>query len=107
MWLVPNDPVAPDGPMPSQNEVDAFLAAWEALGLRMPAVRDQMSSDGAFARQVIEQAPTLGTSLLLAELFYKFHSFTLECLAFLATWYGLDRLLQLLRRSLSTHHEAS
>jgi hypothetical protein len=27
---------------------------------------------------------------VVAELFYKFHSFTLECLAFLATWYVFD-----------------
>ena len=26
----------------------------------------------------------------IAEVFYKFHSFTLECLAFLATWYVLS-----------------
>lgn len=33
------------------------------------------------------QSCVLATSLLLAELFYKFHSFTLECVAFLGTWY--------------------
>ena len=38
----------------------------------------------------VEQIPALGISLLLAEQFYKFHSFTLECLAFLGTWYVLD-----------------
>ena len=32
---------------------------------------------------------TLATSFVIAELFYKFHSFTLEAGAFLATWYGL------------------
>ena len=36
------------------------------------------------------QAPTLFASFVIAELFYKFHSFTLECLAFLATWFVLD-----------------
>ena len=39
---------------------------------------------------LLYQAPTLGLSLILAELFYKFHSFSLECVAFLATWYVLD-----------------
>jgi hypothetical protein len=36
-------------------------------------------------------------------LFYKFHSFALECGAFLATWYVLDAFASLLfpRRSLS------
>ena len=37
-----------------------------------------------------EQAPVLGCAMLIAELAYKFHSFTLECTAFLATWYMLD-----------------
>ncbi|MGC2774652.1 MAG: hypothetical protein WA418_03340 [Bradyrhizobium sp.] len=36
------------------------------------------------------QAPSLIASFVIAELFYKFHSFTLECLAFLATWFVLD-----------------
>jgi hypothetical protein len=46
---------------------------------------------------LLEQAPTLGASLLIAELFYKFHSFTLECIAFLATWYVLDAVIEFLR----------
>jgi len=32
----------------------------------------------------------------IAEFFYKFHSFTLECLAFLATWFVLSFLQSLL-----------
>jgi len=39
---------------------------------------------------LIQQVPVLATALLIAELFYKFHSFTLECIAFLSTWYLLD-----------------
>jgi hypothetical protein len=42
------------------------------------------------------EAPALAGSFLMAEAFYKFHSFTLECLAFLATWYALGRLQGLL-----------
>ncbi|GEM_PF-919312 len=38
----------------------------------------------------LEQLPALGISFVIAEAFYKFHSFTLECLAFLGTWYLLD-----------------
>lgn len=41
------------------------------------------------------QLPLFLTALVIAELFYKFHSFTLECGAFLATWYALDLLSQL------------
>jgi hypothetical protein len=47
---------------------------------------------------VLEQVPALGTSILIAEFFYKFHSFTLECLAFLATWGLLDAAVKILRR---------
>jgi hypothetical protein len=43
------------------------------------------------------EAPTLFLSMLLAELFYKFHSFTLECAAFLATWYAASYLLSVAR----------
>lgn len=39
------------------------------------------------------QVPIFAVSLTTAELFYKFHSFSLECLAFLATWFALDALL--------------
>ena len=52
---------------------------------------------------LLEQAPTLGASFVIAELFYKFHSFTLECIAFLATWYVLDGTLQFLR-NVWAHH---
>jgi hypothetical protein len=45
-------------------------------------------------------------SLVIAEVFYKFHSFTLECLAFLATWLAMSSVLALvanrLRRSTPT-----
>jgi hypothetical protein len=34
-------------------------------------------------------------SFVIAELFYKFHSFTLETLAFLATWYALSAIQSL------------
>jgi hypothetical protein len=49
---------------------------------------------GPVARGVLarETLPFV-VSLVTAEMFYKFHSFTLECLAFLATWYALSWLL--------------
>ena len=43
---------------------------------------------------VLQQAPALGLSLVIAELFYKFHSFTLEASAFLITWFVIDGLIQ-------------
>ena len=39
---------------------------------------------------LIDQLPPLVAALLVAEFFYKFHSFTLECVAFLATWFVID-----------------
>jgi hypothetical protein len=36
------------------------------------------------------QLPALVISFLIAEFFYKFHSFTLECGAFLVTWFVID-----------------
>ncbi len=42
------------------------------------------------------ELPPLGVALVIAELFYKFHSFTLECAAFLITWYALSWLFSLL-----------
>lgn len=38
------------------------------------------------------EAIPISLSLVIAELFYKFHSFTLETLAFLATWYVLSAI---------------
>ena len=53
-------------------------------------------------RQLLaRQAPTLAISLVVAELFYKFGSFTLECIGFLATWFVLDALFAQIGRVLS------
>jgi hypothetical protein len=52
---------------------------------------------------LVEQVPAIALSMLIAEMFYKFHSFTLECLAFLATWYLLDVLISLVSRLLSNN----
>jgi hypothetical protein len=35
-----------------------------------------------------DEAAPAASSLVIAELFYRFHSFTLECGAFLVTWYA-------------------
>jgi hypothetical protein len=42
---------------------------------------------------LLVQGPALLVSLIIAEVFYKFHSFTLECLAFLATWGAVDWII--------------
>jgi hypothetical protein len=47
-----------------------------------------LSMNELFKRQL----PVFLVALAIAELFYKFHSFTLECGAFLLSWYVLDAL---------------
>lgn len=37
-------------------------------------------------KTLIAELPAMAIAWLLAEFFYKFHSFSLECAAFLATW---------------------
>lgn len=44
---------------------------------------------------LLEQAPIIASSLAIAELFYKFHSFLLECTAFLATWFVIDVVVRM------------
>jgi hypothetical protein len=40
------------------------------------------------------QLPIFLLAFVVAELFYKFKSFTLECVAFLVTWYVIDAVVQ-------------
>jgi hypothetical protein len=49
-------------------------------------------------RLVAEQLPAFAIAWVLAETFYKWHSFSLEMLGFLATWMVLDAAIQGLRR---------
>ena len=45
-------------------------------------------------RLAYEQLPAFATAWIISELFFKFHSFTLECAAFLAVWFALDAFTQ-------------
>ena len=45
-----------------------------------------IQSNGVF-RTLVNEGPGLAIALAIAEFFYKFHSFLLECIAFLATWF--------------------
>ena len=51
------------------------------------------------------QLPVFALAFLIAELFYKFKSFALECAAFLITWYLLDAALQVIQRIASGSSE--
>jgi hypothetical protein len=48
----------------------------------------------------IGQVPIFLAALLVAETFYKFHSFLLETGAFLVTWYVFDAAVTLVGRGL-------
>lgn len=48
---------------------------------------------------LVTQAPALLFSFVIAELLYKFKSFTLECLAFLATWFVADAIVTTARNA--------
>lgn len=50
-------------------------------------------------RFLAREAVPMSVSLILAELFYKFGSFTLEAVAFLATWYVLSAVTSAVIRS--------
>jgi len=46
----------------------------------------QMIKSHGVAATLTRETPSAIAAIIVAELFYKFHSFSLECLAFLATW---------------------
>lgn len=52
-------------------------------------MRQMMKANGVWRTLKQESAPVL-LALIIAEVFFKFHSFTLECVAFLATWFVLS-----------------
>jgi hypothetical protein len=64
-------------------------------------------SQFSIRRLLSEQLPSLGVSLILAEMFYRFHSFTLECLAFLATWFAVDACAVALRTAWKSRYNNS
>ena len=50
---------------------------------------------------LVEQLPVLLLSMIIAEVFFKFHSFTLETVAFLATWFLIDFVVQSVLRAIA------
>lgn len=53
-----------------------------------------------FSQLALQQVPQLAIALAIAELFYKFHSFVLESVAFLVTWFVLGAAQAFLRHLL-------
>jgi len=56
-----------------------------------------LMSNVSVRKGLISEGPTLLLSMLVAEAFYKFHSFSLEFLAMLATWSVLSYLVSSVR----------
>ena len=50
---------------------------------------------------LVYQLPSMAAAFLIAENFYKFRSFALECLAFMASWYAIDLAVDILRKLLA------
>ena len=48
-------------------------------------LRHARSRDG-----LMVEGPAAAIALVIAEVFYKFHSFSLECVAFLGTWLAIS-----------------
>ncbi len=48
-------------------------------------------------KRLAAEVPSLVVSALTAEMVYKFHSFTAECLGFLATWFAVSYVMSLVR----------
>ena len=46
------------------------------------------------------QLPPLAIAFVIAELFYKFKSFALECLVFLVTWFVIDAVFHYVTNAL-------
>ena len=49
-----------------------------------------LRAHAAYGRRLLSFIP----ALVIAEMFYRFHSFSLECMAFFATWLLLDVLTE-------------
>lgn len=90
----------------SEGGPRAHGVEWLPLSLRRPPFREMRNMFELIRsvplRQLLSrQAPALAGSLVIAELFYKFGSFTLECLGFLVTWFVLDAIIAGIARALA------
>jgi hypothetical protein len=57
--------------------------------------------NSTFPQIITKRLPGLVISLIIAEIFYKFHSFTLECVAFLGTWFLVDLTIEVIASKLA------
>lgn len=62
-----------------------------------------LRSHAAYGRRLLGFIP----ALVLADVFYKFHSFTLECVAFLATWFVFDLIAEWMMRCIGSRRRTN
>ncbi len=51
---------------------------------------------------LVVELPAFVSAMVMAELLFKFHSFTFECLAFLGTWALLSHVFDSAKNALQT-----
>ena len=51
-------------------------------------------------QMLIEQVPIFAIAFVIANTFYKFGSFGLELVAFMATWFLIDAAVQIVRKKI-------
>ena len=65
-----------------------------------------LMTDVGLRKRLVSEGPSLLLSMLVSEAFYKFHSFSLECLALLATWFVVSYLFSVVRGLRTTKQSA-
>jgi hypothetical protein len=74
---------------------------FELKGVTMYALLIDVNKRAAILREAVACA----AAIVIAEVFYKFHSFSLECLTFLATWTVLSGMIALAGRAFAKPRE--
>lgn len=69
-----------------------FMGSWFTLDLVVCSIFRLKSIPRSFAQKRIAQVtlPSLGVSWVVAESYFKFYSFGLECISMLGLWFVLD-----------------
>jgi len=78
-----------------QNSLDLsgyWTYSYLAVYSKLPEGMIAMSTWIATQSDVLHRVPPLAVSILVTDRFCHFGSFALECLVFLALWWGLDAL---------------
>lgn len=82
-----------------------FLTMWLGLDLVVCSILKYRSCLKSLLSQGIAKIslPSLAVSWVIAEMFFKFHSFVIECLSMLGLWFLLDLTASKLARKPRSH----